>query len=351
MFETLGFETLKPLQAALIFGLLTGTAFGILAEMTRFCFRRSLVGPADERRAAMGVWMTALAAALLGTQGAVAAGLVSFEGHRFHAPALPALAIVTGGLLFGAGMVLTRGCASRLTVLAGSGNLRAALVLLVFAVTAHAMLRGALAPLRTTLAAVTIPLGEITSLAALPGGAALWTALLAAAALFVAARSGARPRDLALAVLLGLLVPLAWVTTGFILQDEFDPIPMESLSFTAPWAEALFWTVAATSIGAGFGTGLVGGTLAGALLASLAGRRFKWQSFESPRQTGRYMLGAILMGLGGVLAGGCTVGAGLAGVPTMSLAALLALAAIAAGALLTDRVVDGARTSRAVGAA
>jgi uncharacterized membrane protein YedE/YeeE len=57
------------------------------------------------------------------------------------------------------------------------------------------------------------------------------------------------------------------------------------------------------------------------------------------------------MGLGGVLAGGCTVGAGLAGVPTMSLAALLALAAIAAGALLTDRVVDGARTSRAVGAA
>jgi uncharacterized membrane protein YedE/YeeE len=248
-------------------------------------------------------------------------------------------------------MVLTRGCASRLTVLAGSGNLRAALVLLVFAVTAHAMLRGALAPLRTTLAAVTIPLGEITSLAALPGGAALWTALLAAAALFVAARSGARPRDLALAVLLGLLVPLAWVTTGFILQDKFDPIPMESLSFTAPWAEALFWTVAATSIGAGFGTGLVGGTLAGALLASLAGRRFKWQSFESPRQTGRYMLGAILMGLGGVLAGGCTVGAGLAGVPTMSLAALLALAAIAAGALLTDRVVDGARTSRAVGAA
>lgn len=350
MFETLGFETLTPLEAALIFGLLTGTAFGALAELTRFCFRRSLVGPEGDRRAAMGVWMTALAAALLGTQAAVALDLVSFTGHRFHAPALPALAIVTGGLLFGAGMVLTRGCASRLTVLAGSGNLRAALVLLAFAVTAHATLRGALAPLRTTLASITIPLGETTSLAALPGGAALWTALLAAAALLIAARSGARPRDLALAVPLGLLVPLAWVTTGLVLQDAFDPIPMESLSFTAPWAEALFWTVAATSIGAGFGAGLVGGTLAGALAASLAGRRFRWQSFETPRQTGRYLLGAVLMGMGGVLAGGCTVGAGLGGIPTLSLAALLALASIAAGARLTDRVVDGARTGRAVAA-
>jgi uncharacterized protein len=350
MFETLGFETLTPLEAALIFGLLTGAAFGALAELTRFCFRRSLVGPEGDRRAAMGVWMTALAAALLGTQAAVALGLVSFTGHRFHAPALPALAIVTGGLLFGAGMVLTRGCASRLTVLAGSGNLRAALVLLAFAVTAHATLRGALAPLRTTLASVTIPLGETTSLAALPGGAALWTALLAAAALLIAARSGARPRDLALAVPLGLLVPLAWVTTGLVLQDDFDPIPMESLSFTAPWAEALFWTVAATSIAAGFGAGLVGGTLAGALAASLAGRRFRWQSFETPRQTGRYLLGAVLMGMGGVLAGGCTVGAGLGGIPTLSLAALLALASIAAGARLTDRVVDGARTGRAVAA-
>ena len=282
MFETLGFETLTPLQAALIFGLLTGLAFGILAEVTRFCFRRSLVGPEAERRPALGVWMTALAAALLGTQGAVAAGLVSFAEHRFHAPALPALAIVTGGLLFGAGMVLTRGCASRLTVLAGSGNLRAALVLLVFAVTAHAMLRGALAPVRTTLASVTIPLGETTSLAALPGGAALWTALLAGRRAphrrplrrtppRPRARRPPRPPR-----------PPRLGHDRLILQDEFDPIPMESLSFTAPWAEALFWTVAATSIGAGFGAGLVGGTLLGALASSLAGRRFHGKASKAP---------------------------------------------------------------------
>ncbi len=348
MFETLGFETLTAPQAALIFGGLLGLAFGALAEVTRFCFRRALVGKPAERRPALGIWLAALAAALVGTQGAVAAGLVSFADHRFLAADLPVAAIVAGGLLFGAGMVLTRGCASRLTVLSASGNLRAVFVLLVFAVAAHATLKGVLAPLRTALGSVTLPLGEAASLASLPGGALLWTALLTATALFVALRSGARPVHLALAVLLGLLVPVGWVGTGFVLQDEFDPIAVETLSFTAPWADTLFWTIASTSISAGFGAGLVGGTLLGALLSALAGRRFAWTSFESPGQTGRYAAGAVLMGVGGVLAGGCTVGAGLSGVPTLSLAALLALAGIAAGALLADRALAGTRAGAAV---
>jgi len=342
MFESLGFETLTAPQAALIFGGLIGLAFGILAEITRFCFRRALLGEAADRRPALGIWLAALAAAILGTQAAVASGLISFADHRFLAPNLPVLAIVAGGLLFGAGMVLTRGCASRLTVLSASGNLRAVFVLLVFAVTAHATMKGVLAPLRASLGSLTLPLGDTVSLAALPGGALLWTAFIAATALLAALRSGARPLHLALALLLGLLVPAAWVGTGFVLLDEFDPIAQESLSFTAPFADTLFWAIASTSISAGFGTGLVGGTLAGALLSSLAGRRFQWQSFESPRQTGRYAGGAALMGVGGVLAGGCTVGAGLAGVPTLSLAAILTLLAITGGAYLTDRALAGA---------
>ena len=348
MFESLGFETLTAPQAALIFGGAVGLAFGILAEITRFCFRRALVGEPSERRSALGVWLAALAAALIGTQAAVASGMISFSEHRFFASDLPVAAILAGGLLFGAGMVLTRGCASRLTVLSASGNLRAVFVLLVFAVAAHATLKGVLAPLRTTLGSVTLPLGEAVSLASLPGGALLWTALIAATALLVALRSGARPLHLGLAVLLGLLVPAAWVGTGFVLLDEFDPIAHEGLSFTAPFADTLFWTIASTSISAGFGTGLVGGTLLGALLSALAGRRFAWASFESPRQTGRYAAGAVMMGVGGVLAGGCTVGAGLSGVPTLSLAALLALASIAVGALAADRALSGGRAGAAV---
>ena len=143
MFETLGFENLTTPQAAVWFGLILGVAFGALAEITRFCLRRGLVGAPDERRPALGVWLMALAAAVAGTQAAIQSGLVAFGDHRFFAADLPILAIVAGGLLFGAGMVLTRGCASRMTVLFASGNLRAGIVLLIFAVTAHAMLKGA----------------------------------------------------------------------------------------------------------------------------------------------------------------------------------------------------------------
>ena len=345
MFQSLGFETLTPPEAALWLGLALGAAFGVLAEITRFCFRRALAGQPAERGPALGVWLIALAAAVAGTQAAVQAGLISFGDHRFLAADLPVLAILAGGLLFGAGMVLTRGCASRLTVLSASGNLRAVFVLLVFAVTAHAMLKGVLAPLRTNLGSVTAPLGDGVSLAALPGGPLVWSALIAATALAVALRSGARPGHLILAAMLGLLVPAGWVGTGFVLYDDFDPIALESLSFTAPFADTLFWSIASTSISAGFGVGLIGGTLAGALISSLLSGRFRWQSFDSPRQTGRYALGAALMGMGGVLAGGCTIGAGLAGIPTLSVAALLALGAIAGGAILTDRVLGGGRVA------
>jgi uncharacterized membrane protein YedE/YeeE len=337
MFETFGFETVTPQGAAVVLGLALGVLFGALAEVTRFCLRRAVAGRPEERSSAAGVWLLALAAAILGTQLAVAADLVSFANHRFAAADLPWLAVVAGGVMFGAGMVLTRGCMSRLTVLMGSGNLRALTVLLVFAVVAHATLKGVLAPIRTALGSVTVPMGEFATLSALPGGALVWAALLAALAAGLALRSGAERRELILAGLLGLLVPAAWVGTGFVLYDEFDPIAMESLSFTSPAAESLFWSVAATSIPAGFGVGLLGGTIVGAAGSALLGGRFRWQSFCSAPQTGRYVLGAALMGMGGVLAGGCTIGAGLSGVPTLSVAAMLALASIVLGAIVTDR--------------
>lgn len=327
MYETLGLS-LEPRQAAVVFALIIGLAFGALAEVTRFCLRRAVAGDAGERAPAAAVWLAALATATLGTGAAVHFGLISFDAHRFHAADLPWLAIVVGGGLFGAGMVLARGCAGRLTVLAGSGNLRSVFGLILFAVVGHATLKGVLAPVRTALSEPTLTL-------ATPALPQIATVIIALAATLAALRLGAPRRDLALGALLGLLVPAAWIGTGFVLLDEFDPIAFEGLSFTQPTAEALFWTIAASSIPAGFGTGLIGGVIAGAALSSLIGGRFEWQSFSSPQQTGRSMIGAALMGIGAPLAGGCTVGAGLSGVPTLSIAALLALGAIVAGGLVT----------------
>lgn len=338
MFETLGLDDFSPREIALYFSLMLGLVFGVLAQLTRFCFRRALIG--EDRRQAAGIWALALAVSVLGSQIAVFMGWISFDAHRLLTPDLPLLSIVIGGLMFGVGMVLTRGCISRLTVLSGSGNLRAVICVALFAIAAHATLKGVLAPVRMFLADYTISLGSHASLAFLPGGTTFWVGLIVVAALGLALRSGNTVLALTGAALIGALVPLAWVTTGYVLFDEFDPIVMESLSFTAPMSEGLFYIIASSAISAGFGPGLIAGVLLGGLLAAVASGQFQWQSFESPAQTGRYALGASLMGVGGVLAGGCTLGAGLAGVSTLGVAAVLALTSIAAGGLLGHRLLQ-----------
>ncbi|NKX45295.1 YeeE/YedE family protein [Roseicyclus persicicus] len=341
MFETLGLE-ITPRAASLWLGLILGVGFGALAMLTRFCLRRALVGPEAERASARGVWAMALAVAVIGTQAAVSLGYVSFEAHRFTVEAVPVLGIVAGGLMFGLGTVLARGCLSRLTVLSASGNLRALVAILVAAVAAQATLQGALAPIRVALGSVTVPLG------ALPGAPVLWAAVIAGAALLVVLRSRASLGLILGGAAIGALVPLAWVGTGFVLYDEFDPIALEGLAFTGPFAEALFWGVAAQVTTPGFGAGLIGGVLAGALVAAVLSRRFRWESFDSAAQMGRSLSGAALMGVGGVLAGGCTVGAGLAGLPTLGVAAIIAFAAVVAGILGADAVLSRTGQGRRV---
>lgn len=340
LFETFDTE-LTPVFASVLFGAVLGLIFGAAAQISRFCLRRGVVGTGGDRSSALGVWLTGLLVALAGTQLAIGAGLIDLSEHRFAASDVPVLAIIVGGLLFGAGMVLTRGCISRLTVLSGTGNLRAVFVIATFAIVAHATLKGVLSGTRVSLGSVTVDAGDAALLSGLPGGALLWSAVLAALVVAVVARSGARPLDLALAALIGALVPLGWVGTGFLLYDEFDPIALESLSFTAPWSETLFWSIASTSIPAGFGTGLVAGVVAGSFLSAALRKELALVSFTSPGETLRYVAGGGLMGFGGVLAGGCTLGAGLSGVSTLSVAALLALSAIMLGARATDRLLDG----------
>lgn len=337
MFETFGFETLTPRAASIWFGLALGLAFGALAEVSRFCLRRGLV-PGEGRSAALATWLVALAVALVAMQ-LVPTDLLPLGEHRLHAATLPVVAIALGGLLFGAGMVLTRGCISRLTVLTGSGNLRALSVLIVIAIFAHATMKGLLAPLRTSLSSLTIATPP------LPGSGLLWAGLVALLVFVLVLRARATLGQVLTAAMIGLLIPIGWVGTGVALFDEFDPIAMDSLSFTRPLADSLFWTIASSAVPAGFGTGLLGGTVLGAALLAVLFGRFQWQSFESARQTGRYLAGAALMGVGGVLAGGCTVGAGLSGVSTLSAAAILALGAIMLGGWATGRLISAPSTS------
>lgn len=336
---------LTPRAAAVLAGGGLGLAFGILAQRTRFCLRRGLAGDSAERLSAIGVWAMALAVAVVGTSLLTTSGVVDLSGHRFFAPRMPVLAIAAGGAMFGVGMVLARGCASRLTVLAGTGNLRAVATLIVFAVVAHATLKGVLAPVRTTLGAVAIDLGGATSLAAFPGGILLWTSVATIALLIVAWRSGAGFWLLIGGAAIGSLAPLGWLVTGWLLKDEFDPVPLESIALTSAGAETLFWWVASSAIPPTFGVGFLAGILVGSFLAAISFGEFKIAGFTDATPTGNYLAGGLLMGLGGVLAGGCTVGAGLAGAGTLSVAAILALGSIVAGARLAAAVMRRSTTT------
>lgn len=335
------FEFDLPVQTLhLIFGAVLGLIFGIAAQISRFCLRRSVAGEAGPDARAASPWLMALAVAIGGYFIAGQFGLVALDGHRFLSGNLPVLAIVLGGLIFGAGMVLTRGCVSRLTVLSATGNLRAVTVLLVFAVVAHAAIKGVLAPLRVALGTPQLET-PITSLSEIPGLAPTLAVMLVLGALFLARRFGASWRDVALGAVIGLVAVGGWVTTSALLFDEFDPLPVQSVAFTLPWSDTLFWVIASTAIPAGFGTGLIGGVLVGSFASAAMRGDLKLQSFESPSQTLRYVAGGAMMGLGGVLAGGCTVGAGLSGSATLSIAALLALASIAAGGFATRQLLEG----------
>ncbi len=145
-----------------------------------------------------------------------------------------------------------------------------------------------------------------------------------------------------MAAVIGLVITAGWIGTGWLLLDEFDPLPVESMAFTSTWADTLFWTVASSSIPAGFGVGVIGGVFGGAFLSALVRGELAFASFTGAHETLRYVSGGALMGFGGVLAGGCTVGAGLSGVSMLSIAAIIALVSIAAGALIADRVLGRA---------
>ena len=330
---------LEPRSLQILFALALGLTFGVAAQISRFCLRRAVAGDPGERGTAGAVWATAFATAIIAFMIAQSAGLVAVEEHRFLSADVPVLAIVAGGLMFGAGMVLTRGCVSRLTVLSATGNVRAALVLLVFAIVAHASMKGVLAPVTTTLGSFTSEL-PVGSLGELPMGSAIFAALAAIMAGLLIHRFKPRLRDIGLGLMIGLIPVIGWATTSVLLFDEFDPLPLQSAAFTLPWSDTLFWIIASTAIPAGFGTGLIGGVLAGSFLSAAIRGELQVVSFESAGQTLRYVAGASLMGTGGVLAGGCTMGAGLSGAATLSVAALLALTAIVAGGLLAGGVLS-----------
>ncbi|MEM1421375.1 MAG: YeeE/YedE family protein [Pseudomonadota bacterium] len=331
--------------AAAVGGLLIGLLYGASAQRSRFCLRAAAV---EFARGAIGprssIWLLCFATAIFWVQTGVATGMLDLGEARWLSSAGTISGALLGGLTFGAGMVLARGCPGRLLVLAATGNLRALLSGLVFAVTAQMSLYGLLGPVRSEISGWWVTAGPNPDLLAVTGLGTYGGVALAIAATMIALYFAIRNRITGFELLagcgVGFAVFLGWAFTYTLSSQTFDPTSVESLTFSGPSADVLMFTLTPFDGAWDFDIGLVPGVLIGAVISALIFGEWRWQGFEGAANMRRYLIGAALMGFGAMLAGGCAIGAGVTGGSTFALTAWIALCAFWAGAAATDYLID-----------
>jgi uncharacterized protein len=328
-------------------GAVIGVLFGFFAHRSRFCLRSAVIEfSRGTREGKLTVWLFTFSTAVLLTQLFIVAGWLDVGGARQLAARGSLSGAAIGGAMFGAGMILARGCSSRLLVLAAQGNLRALLSGLVFAVSAQAALNGVLSPWRQTIAGWwTVEGGAARDILAISGlghaGGIAFGALWLAAALIWGRRQRVAFWGWFGAVGVGVMVALAWLGTWVMSRAAFDLIvPVQSLSFTGPAADTLMLVLSPPGQTLKFDLGLVPGVALGAFVSALLWRELKLEGFQGGQAMRRYIAGAFLMGCGGMLAGGCAVGAGVSGASVYTLTSWLTLVSMWASASLTDWLVD-----------
>lgn len=323
-------------------GLLAGGAarYGRLCSMS--AVEDGLVGH-DWR--GMKAWGLALAVAIASTQLLAWLGVVDLAGSRYAGERIHILGTVLGGLTFGLGMTLVGTCSFGLLVRAGSGDLRAAVSALLVGILAIAMTAGTLAPLREPLLKIGVvtmapyggpSIGSMLSKSfgpfAAPIAIALVVLFLVSAAL-LDTRLRKRRRLLASAVLMGLAVACGWLVTSRALE-AFLMDRTESLSFVAPVGRGLSQFMMDAFRNVGFGIATAAGVIAASLGVSLWKAEFRWEAFDDALEMRRHLLGGSLMGIGGVLANGCTIGQGLSAASTLAVTAPIFVLSVLIGAKL-----------------
>lgn len=342
-------------------GFACGLVFGAVAQRTHFCTMGALADVFVMRDfTRLRMWALAIATATLGFNAMAALGWIDATDSVYARPQLIWLSNLAGGAVFGFGMVLASGCSSKALVRLGGGSLKALVVLCVLGLASYATLRGVTAVARVLTVdevRLELPVGQdLVSLAAHVSGAARapLSALIGGAIglvllAWVLWRPQGRSRETLLGGLgIGAAIVGGWVVTALLGQVSEHPLTlersflatstrsMESLTFVAPIAYTLDWLILYSDANKllSFGITSVVGVVIGSAVVALASGHFRWEGFASTEDTANHVVGAALMGIGGVTAFGCTVGQGLTGVSTLSLGSYLAVAGIVGGAWL-----------------
>lgn len=338
-------------------GLAIGAVFGALVYRTNFCTMGAIsdiVNLDDWRR--MRAWLLAAATALAGTQILEAAGIVELSRSMYLGATFNWLGNILGGLLFGFGMVLAGGCASRNLARVGGGDLRALLTLLVLGLFAYMTIGGLLGPVRSLLeqaTAIALPAKtqSVADLIALPLNldarrtAVALTAIIVLAVVAFCFKDQAfrsSPSHVVAGIGIGLCAVAGWALTGLAFDELADkPMVPVSLTYVRPTGDTIEWLQRFTAARMpGFGVASVLGTILGSFAAAKAMGRFRVTTFSDAADTRRCLAGAAMMGVGGVLALGCTMGQAITGVSTLALGSFLTFVAIVIGGFLGVRCLE-----------
>ena len=347
-------------------GFVVAFVLGAISARTQFCTLGAvsdIVNMGDFTR--MRMWVLAMAIAILGAQGLYAADLIDLSKAFYTRPNITWLSYVFGGLLFGIGMTLASGCGSRTLVRIGGGNLKSIVVFAFLGIAAYMTMKGLFGIWRVNyLDAVVIDASqhgiatqELGALVAPIFGVTKKTAHIMLACLLAGpmlvfvliSRDFRSSLDAWLGGLgYGLAVIAGWYITAHLgFGENADTLEMmffgtnskgaESLTFVAPYGYSLellmLWSD--KSLGVTFGVATVLGMILGAFAYSLLTKRFRWEGFASVDDTRNHIIGAVLMGAGGVTAMGCTIGQGVTGLSTLAVGSFIALSAMIVGCAVT----------------
>lgn len=339
-----------------------GALFGAVTQRTGFCTMGAvsdIVTMGDWTR--MRQWALASGIAMLGFAALAWMGFVSPDKTLYTSTRWLWLSALVGGGIFGFGMVLASGCASKTLVRVGGGSLKSLVVMVVLGIAGFATLKGITAVLRTaTVDRVAV---ETASQASLPA----WAAQLLPVSVPVAALAIALAIGLALLVFaladrefrghgnnllagvgVGIAVLAMWWVTGDLghvaehpqtLEETFlatNSGRAEGLSFVAPIAYSLDWLMFFSDKSKLLSVGIVTivGVILGSAAVALAQGSFRWEGFRDTADLAHHLTGAVLMGVGGVTAIGCSIGQGVSGVSTLSATSFVAATAMIAGAVV-----------------
>ena len=365
-------------QQILLSGFLIAVVIGAVANKTNFCTMGAVsdwVNINDTGR--IRSWLFAMAVAMAGVLamgmfgvmdlGITADGAKTFPPYRTPNFAWPQY--VLGGLLFGIGMTLGSGCGNKTLVRIGGGNLKSVVVLvflaigaylMMFNITTQKLLLVPLQPATINLAGWGAPDqsvgGIIGAFTGLPAATLNYVigALVVLGLLYLVFKSRdfrKRSNNILGGAVIGLGVVGGWyVTAGplgqkwmeelaFAVQAPVKHAAAQSYTFVSPGGDLARWLTG--GLGAdllSFGLMALAGVIVGSFLWALVSRTFRVEWFASWRDAVSHIIGGFLMGIGGVMGMGCTIGQGVTGVSTLALGSGLTFVFIVVGAALTMKV-------------